>query len=280
MTIKQKIEFEVNNPKSRITFEKTGGGSWSVWDRFIAIDQKKLYHIGNICGTCSYFFRKQEANISINFNQDILIDALNNGKLSFESGEIAKLAKLIPNGKYAVIETEIQPQLVSLTSGNNYFVNEQREAWAYEVVKIPEDNTLPFNHYYREPLVDFGKIMKDDEHKHGFFNFFIPLYPIDQLNKERIEHYKQAMNEGKQPIVISLGVLDVKTSMEYPEINGEEIDPEFPTHWCLANYIIDGHHKIMAASQLNQAIKLITFVSREESWKLIDEMIGAVKDLT
>ncbi len=81
------------------------------------------------------------------------------------------------------------------------------------------------------------------------------------------------IQNGLKPTVLALGVLDVKTSMIYPEVDGEEIDPEIDTHWCFANYLIDGHHKIMAANRLGESIPMISFISKEQSWKLIDKLI-------
>ena len=154
-----------------------------------------------------------------------------------------------------------------------YFFNEQRQTWARS---IEEESLIiaesDFNNYYREPLMDFGEVEYD--HKDAFFNFFIPLYNTDKLDKKRVDFYKLKINEGERPVAVSIGVLDVKTSEEYPWINGEQVDPEFGTHWCLANYIIDGHHKMKAASELNQEIGLITFISRDESWKSIDTLVS------
>lgn len=44
--------------ESRIGFATEGGGQWAEWDRFITLDGKKAYHIGNICGTCAFVFER------------------------------------------------------------------------------------------------------------------------------------------------------------------------------------------------------------------------------
>lgn len=275
MKITNKIEIKVSNSNSRITFEKTGGGSWKIWDRFISIDNQKMYHIGNICDTCEFFFLKQSENLEVNFNQEYLIDSLNTGSFEFTKENLKELSKIVPNGNYLVLKTTIRPTIVTKNSNNNYFEKEQRDTWRDE---FDEESLKPekseFNNYYREPLIDFGKVQYS--HKDAFFNFMIPLYQTTNLNQSRIEFYKSNLTSGKIPFAVSIGVLDVKTSEEYPEIDGKEINPEFGTHWCLANYIIDGHHKIKAASELNQEIELITFISRDESWKLIDDMFSII----
>ncbi len=272
MKIEDKTELKVSNNNSRITFQTSGGGTWKVWDRFISIDNEKMYHIGNICGTCEFFFIKQEKSLEVNFNQQILIDSLNSGKFDFSEKNLKELGKIIPNGNYLVLKTIIKPEIVTKESDNNYFLKEQRETWRDE---FDEESLKPeseFNNYYREQLVDFGKLKLD--HKEAFFNFFIPLCSTDKLDKSRINFYKENITNGNYPFAISIGVLDVKTSEEYPELNGVEIKPEFGTHWCLANYIIDGHHKIKAASELKKEIGLISFISIDESWKLIDDMVS------
>ncbi len=273
MKIEDKIEFKVENPNSRITFETTGGGSWEVWDRFISLDKEKMYHIGNICGTCEFFFIKQSKNLDINFNQEHLIDSLNNGTIELTKELIRELGKIIPNGNYLVLKTTIKPEIVSNDSDNNYFKKEQKETWRddfREESLTPEESES--NNYYREPLEDFGEMQYD--HKDAFFNFFVPLYNTNELNRSRIDFYKSKLSIGQKPTIVSVGVLDVKTSETYPMINGEVVNPEFGTHWCLANYVIDGHHKLKAASELNEEIGLITFVSRDESWKLIDDIVS------
>lgn len=273
MKIEDKIEFKVVNTNSRITFETTGGGSWKIWDRYISVDNQKMYHIGNVCDTCEFFFIKQSKSIEIDFNQEHLVNSLNNGNFDLTKEKITDLSKIIPNGNYLVLKTMIKPEIVTRSSKNNYFKKEQRDTWRDD---FDEESLKPekfeFNNYYRESLVDLGKLKCD--HKEAFFNFFVPLYDTAKLDLERVEFYKLKLLNGEKPYIVSIGVLDVKTSEKYPEINGEEISPEFGTHWCIANYVIDGHHKLKAASELNQEIGLITFLSREASWKLIDDLVS------
>src|SRR4051812_42838411 len=50
-------------PDSRIGIMTTGDGNWPEWDRFLTIDGKKAYHIGNICGTCEFVFERLEGAV-------------------------------------------------------------------------------------------------------------------------------------------------------------------------------------------------------------------------
>ena len=276
MKINKKVEFKVENPNSRITFETTGGDTWKVWDRFISLDNEKMYHIGNICDTCEFFFRKQSKSIEVNFNQKHLIGLLNNGEIDLTKETLDELSKIIPNGNYLVLKTTIKPNLVTKDSDNNYFENELRNTWRSINTELDEIRRTKLNDYYRESIIDFGKV--NYFHKEAFFNFFVPLYNPIELNDGRITFYKSKLQSGQKPVALSIGVLDVKTSEDYPYINNEQVKPEFGTHWCLANYIIDGHHKFKAASELNQELELITFISRDESTNLIDDMVNILAE--
>jgi hypothetical protein len=93
------------------------------------------------------------------------------------------------------------------------------------------------------------------------------------LSEERIQYYQELILKGEKPTALAFSVLDVKSPCFYPEINGEEVKPEFMTHWCFANYLIDGHHKIQAAHRLQKSITLLTFISKKASWQLTDELV-------
>ncbi|MFM8831986.1 MAG: hypothetical protein ACKOHM_13400, partial [Spartobacteria bacterium] len=60
------MKLSVHKSQSPLGFSTEGGGAWKEWDRFITLEGKKAYHIGNICGTCSFFFERHSgANQSL-----------------------------------------------------------------------------------------------------------------------------------------------------------------------------------------------------------------------
>ena len=106
--------------KSIVSFDKKGGGNWEVWHRLISIDGKPAYEIGNICGTCSFYFERLEgANQSI--HPENLIEQLNIGLTELDQETINTVSKIIPNGKYKVILMSIIPKLVELGDESDYF---------------------------------------------------------------------------------------------------------------------------------------------------------------
>ncbi len=251
---------EIKGSNSKLGFATTGGSTWPVWDRFLTYNGEHLFHIGNVCGTCNFFFNKKEINLNRSFDTNEIRELLNNGIAKLEDIDVLK--SIFPNGEYVVIKTEIRPVLTFPNDKNDYFITDLFESWIDENGGESETN----QEYYR----GLSKKIKESE---KLFEFFIPTYKTSDLNESRITEYMDLIQVGLKPTVLALGILDVKNSMRFPEIDGEEIDPEIDTHWCFANYLIDGHHKIMAANRLGKSITLISFISKEQSWKLIDELI-------
>ena len=267
MKIIEQKNIGIKNSNSELGFDTTGGTHWEVWDRFLTYKNKPLFHIGNICGTCNFFFNKKEIKIDNKFTSKQISTLLNKGIVNLKESEINGISKIIPNGNYEVLITEIQPKISFPNDRNDYFVTDLFESWNKEYA-IDSEANIP---YYR----GLSKLIKGNE---KLFEFFIPIFHTNSLNEKRVKEYEQMLLNGEKPTALCLGILDVKMSMVYPEINGEEVTPYTTTHWCFANYIIDGHHKMMAANNLQKPITLITFISKDQSWKLVDEMIIELKN--
>ena len=195
-----KTETQICESKSVLSFETEGGGQWKVWDRYIAIEGKKAFHIGNICGTCSFFFERL-------------------------------------------------PSLVYPGSKEDYFIYEQVELWGVDAFwGLPH---FPKTEYYRLTSKEFVAGL-------GLFEFLIPTFPHNWLDTERINYYVQLLNSGSKPTAISLSVLDIKQPADW------EGDKRITEHWCLAHYLIDGHHKAFAAASVGQPLTLISFLATEQ----------------
>src|SRR6185295_2802222 len=124
-------EIVITDSESPVSFQTAGGGHWDVWDRYIAIDGKNAFHIGNICGTCSFFFeRLHGANQS--FNIDAIVEQLNAGVAGLSHDLTEKVQRIIPNGKYNVLLLRVVPKLIRPLDPDDYFAKEQTDLWGVE----------------------------------------------------------------------------------------------------------------------------------------------------
>lgn len=251
---------------SPLTFETRGGGSWEVWDRFIAVNGQNIYHIGNVCGTCSFFF-EQLIDYSESINPKEAIDKLNIGLTSIHDNMIDSLREIIPNGIYEVALLTISPRLVVAGLTDDYFSKEQIDLWGIDSYDgVPHS---PKVNYYRGMDKEIGEDRK-------IFEFFVPLTSTDNLDQTRVDFYKEEILKGNKPTAISLSILDIKEPAVWPD---DDIKPEFTSHWCMAHYIVDGHHKIKAASDLNSEITLLSFIATEKGISSTDDINELLKHI-
>lgn len=83
---------------------------------------------------------------------------------------------------------------------------------------------------------------------------FLPLIDEDQYDPAAIEAYEKVLAQGRQPTALALSVLDAR----YPSGKAYE--------WQLAHFLLDGHHKIMAACRVGQPISLLSFYALDQSF--------------
>jgi hypothetical protein len=235
----------IADSQSPLSFAMEGGGSWKEWDRYLLLDGKKAYHMGNICGTCTFFFeRLGGANASVNPSQ--VVADLTAGIASVSDSAVDQIQKIIPAGTYFVTLNEIPLSFTTPGSPSDYFVKEQVELWGIDpFFGLPH---YPKTEYYRVDTKVFSGTS-------CLFEFVIPMFPQRWLDRQRLEEMTRLLGDGKKPTAISLSILDVKQPADWTG------NPAVTEHWCLAHYLIDGHHKAYASSQCNCPIKLLSFLS-------------------
>ena len=255
-------QYQNKNANSIIGFDNQGGDGWERWHRFITINGKRIFEIGNICGTCEIYFKKlQELNPEIDETE--IANMLNSGINEIDDSALELIMKLMPMGSYTCTLSKINPKE---NSTNDYFSNEQRKTWGSEKFSGPINN--PETNYFRG--ADFK--MKDKE---LFIELIIPTQNT-KLDEQRIELYSRKLKDGQNTTCLCLSVLDIKA----PAMWENEIEPEFDTHWCMANYVVDGHHKIEASSRTGIPITMLSLINKNESIvDKVDQVNKLIKEM-
>ncbi|WP_165188128.1 hypothetical protein [Caulobacter soli] len=250
----------VETSASPVAFERTGGGAWREWDRFLTVDGKKAYHLGNICGTCAFLFERLEgANATVDVAD--LSNKLAAGVSSLPNDLVDALSLLVPVGDYRVALLRLRPRLVSLGGGDDYFAVEQVEnqGGVDSFWGLPHHPKVPYYRPDQRSIVEVG----DEGGK--AFDFIVPMFPEAWLKAERVEFYAKALEAGAESTAVSISVLDIKEPAE-----------EGAAHWCMAHYLLDGHHKIAAAARTGRPITLIAFVAVDHGISRIDDVEAVI----
>lgn len=277
----------VDNPSSILSFETKGGGQWKIWDRYLCVDGKPAYHIGNICDTCEFFFTRQDG-AKQKVSPKEMSDNLRTGLQRQDAELTRRIAAILPSGKYRVLLLQCTPELTTPGAETDYFSHEQVELWGVGAEglmtgqeQLWETPHNPQTEYYRvgsqflgENIPVFKKLTPPYVRGSQLFEFSIPIYPKDCLHEEVVESYRERFLAGECPTALAISVLDIKGPADW------EGNSKITEHWCLAHYLLDGHHKMYAAASVHKALTILSFmdVSKGISTKeavdyLLDEML-------
>src|SRR5260370_6038648 len=126
--------------ESRIGFAIEGG------DRYLNLDGKRAYHLGNICQTCEFLFeRLGGANASVKIES--AIEALRVGIGAISDPVVEEIGMGLPSDDYIACLSDAQLQLVRRGEHDDYFLKEQIELWGIDGFwDLPHDPRVP---YYR-----------------------------------------------------------------------------------------------------------------------------------
>ena len=83
------------------------------------------------------------------------------------------------------------------------------------------------------------------------------MVPPNWLNTETVQTHRAALAEGSSATAVALSVLDVNQPANW------EGNPPVNEHWCLAHYLLDGHHKLFAAAEAGLPVRLLAFVAHD-----------------
>ncbi len=219
------------------------------WDRDLTLEGERAYFIGGVCDTCEFLFeRMRGANRNVSPGEQA--DALRRGLRRIDPALAVAVGGLVLEGNYRVSLLEFTPTLVRPGAEGDYFAHEQVALWGTDAFwRLPHH---PKTEYYRAPAVPLGE-------GKCLFEFVVPMFPKEWLSEKTLMRYAGRLVAGERPTALAVSLLDVRGPATREE------GPEVTEHWCLAHYLLDGHHKTRAASLTGKPITLLSFLATAES---------------
>ncbi len=255
-TLLQTTEVSVTNSMSPLAFDTRGPDMNPRFDRYLVLRGEDAFHIGNVCDTCEFFFERLE-NHSDKVSPKGVAARLRAGVRDLEGELLGGVTTALPAGRYRAMLTELRPDLVQPGDPADYFSHAQLALWGIDpAVGKPHD---PQTEYYRTSSLLLGS-------RRQFFEFLVPLVPSARLDEETVAEYRERLRDGERPTALAISVLDVKQPADW------EGDPAVTEHWCLAHYLLDGHHKALAAAREQLPLRLLSFLSHEEGVRREDDI--------
>lgn len=189
------------------------------WWWYLDIHGQPLYHIGNNCGTCNAIFERVK-NANLPLTSQQLSERLNIGFESLPEDIFETVATLLPKGRYRAELLTVMPL---------FSTQENR----------PSSISCKADYFW---------ICHLTETKHGAdYEIILPIVDRLQLNTDKIAFYKRELENRLRPIALTFSMYDERT------VRGAYYQNTF------AHFLLDGHHKVMAASEMYHAISMLTF---------------------
>lgn len=157
------------------------------------------------------------------------------------------LLNLFENGEYFLnFYNSEEKRLFKYNSSSDNFEKEHLSSFSIEIT----DET---NSYLSSVNGSKPSLNKTYNYYEGNSVSFIATEPFSNINQEQVKYYEELIKQGKRPFAI------VYNSEFYS--NNEEAD------WISEKYIIDGHHKLLAYSNLKiyPAIAMISKVHNSKN---------------
>jgi hypothetical protein len=240
---------KVEGSKPVLGFEQPAYEGSVGWSRYLTLEGEPAYFIGGTCDTCAFLFERM-GGANRNVSPVETAGALRGGLQGIDEGLVANVGNILPTGNYRVSLLELSPTLVMPGAQGDYFANEQAELWGTDAFwGLPHH---PKTEYYRTPPVMLGSGKR-------LFEFVVPMFPKGWLSEKTLKVYADRLAAEEQPTALAISVLEVRGPATREE------GPAVTEHWCLAHYLLDGHHKTYAASLARKPITLLSFLATAES---------------
>lgn len=224
-------------------------GTW-MGRRLLRVNGSDAFELSFWCGTCPFLFERLEKATDRTASIPHLERALNEGLSAIDETVIDAFSTLLPKGKYLPMLLEIEPTLVEPGQPGDYFAEEQLATWRdYEGPGIPQNPRTP---YYR---ADSRQLDGDNR----LFEFVVPMVPPSWNERDRVDAHAQRLRTSTRPTCVAVGVLDVRRQAVF------DTPEEGLIHWGLAHFLLDGHHKIEAASASGSRLQMLSLISLDAS---------------
>jgi hypothetical protein len=214
---------------------KIQGENTGPWNLLLYLNLlgKPLYLIGNLCCTCQAMFQ------GVNYAQlpltpQQLSHQLQTG-ISFVSRDIIDtVAAILPKGMYQIGLVTTKPVLVAGQKPPVYTGCQADYYWSGQYTEAPN---------------------------HGEYEIILPIVPRSDINGNRVAYYKALYKDGREPTALAFSMYD------YRVVRGEYYTD------ILSHFLLDGHHKVMAASQLSRSVTILSFLWMDKLVDLYNDQI-------
>jgi hypothetical protein len=243
----------------------------SLWYAAVTVNGERVFQYGCPCGTCGITFKKV-ASQTDRVSDAEAVDLL--GELDHVPSEFAlrRLARILPQGTYHMAVIEEPVRLIMPGAPDDYFAREVVRLFGLEPPEYekPQDPGTP---YYRlgpdhELAVPHsgGELRLGSDFRYTYpggvtktllTQIVMPLQDPATLDRGRVEHWKSKSRAGCPLTAFAVSVLDNQS----PAVVKGDKDYSYKGQMLLTHCLLDGHHRVQAASETGSPVRVLTLLA-------------------
>lgn len=242
----------------------------SRWYCHLTVAGERIFEYGSPCGTCGIVFRKigsTDHQVTDSEAVQLLgaLDALPS------DAAIRRLARVLPTGQYHPVIIEEAVVRVEPGSSSDYFATDVVRLFGLDPPDEPSGPKIP---YYRLGLDhELARGGPYGPYKALVTAVVMPLHDPNRLNRERIEYWKRQLDSGVTLTAFAVSIVDDQA----PAVGGpDDSTYQYEEQFLFANCLIDGHHRLQAASETSARVRLLSLLTKEFSLVENTDDINAV----
>lgn len=212
-----------------------------------------VFELGMWCGTCPAIFQRLNEPEAADLR--LTNERLGAGLAAIDDDVLRTYGGALPKSQYTALLLEVTPQLVAPGDNSDYFSHEQVATWGIDpVVGAPESPRTPYYRTFETPVGRHGHL----------YEFVVPMVPPAWNDGQRVARYFE--RAGTTPATaVAYSLLDVvQPAMDEGE--------DYYEHWVLTHFLLDGHHKVEAASATGGPVRLLSLLDERISIASPDEI--------
>jgi hypothetical protein len=226
--------------------------------RRLTLHGREVFELSLWCGTCPALLRKlaepDAADLRV---ANLSLDA---GLPRIKKHVLRAYGQLLPKSTYTVLLLDVQPEAIHPGGGRDYFVKEQVATWGVD--PLVGSGEAAESAYYRS----FETPIDNERH---LYELIVPMVPPNWNASSVVAAYEQR-RQNVPPTAVAYSLLDVLA----PAVDDGQ---DWYWHWLLQHFLLDGHHKIDAASRSGQPVRLLSFIDEAISMANPPEVVRMVQ---
>jgi hypothetical protein len=206
------------------------------------------------CPSCTLVFERA-GDTELDPSPTEVSAMLEQGITSIEAPECDAISQFLPVGDYRVAISEVTPTLVRPGDTEDFFTNDF-------VATSGRAHNPAAAYYLAESGRRFRSVLGE---RTGFSQLVVPLYDPNHCDMNRVAEWQERLLTNRASTALAMSWVTWVERNQSPCEESAQPPPE--SLFVLTHFLLDGHHRMLAAARAGVSLSLLMFLRlRQQPW--------------